>query len=616
MSERGPARVQDMKNKLRLVVARRELDWGGSAQQALRKRVVHLPMLQIDVQHSAEDSPDTALLRDARQSLRHMLGKASAQSQTSDPEKHGASNCSQQVCSQQVFTQDRMKVHALNSADPPRKDGTESGCGNPDDREETETVSSFDADRVDSALFDYVFDRLSHLSDDSSQADAESDVEYTSCAPSSSLHNEDSVEATAIHADASRLPSSVPGPYGAWLERLADPEPGGDVQQRHLGKTCDGCGNIKSSAASQQRLGLQQKEGKVVSSSYAHKVREVWNGTPGVESGQPLRRSALGTAAKGIAADRKKNGKVDESSRASFSYKLSIASPVEFFSILNDRPIIGVAAQETFSKRVGDTYIPASYIKYLEQAGARVVPIRAGEQEDYYNNLFSKINGALFPGGSVSVTESQYARTGRILYNLTLKAAAVGDIFPLWGTCLGFELLNTITAGQNLLAAVDAENITLPLDLVDDDVLSYLTKESVTQNEHQYGMLPEVFNKNKELSSFYRILSTNQGKTKTTFISTFEAYKYPIYGTQWHPEKNAFNWDPRYVINHDAHAVRVAQYFANFFVNEARKSTHRFPSLQEEADALIDNYNPIYSADGTFMENYFFNFSSPPISTT
>lgn len=48
----------------------------------------------------------------------------------------------------------------------------------------------------------------------------------------------------------------------------------------------------------------------------------------------------------------------------------------------------------------------------------------------------------------------------------------------------------------------------------------------------------------------------------------------------------------------------------------ARKSTHRFPSLQEEADALIDNYNPIYSADGTFMENYFFNFSTPPISTT
>ena len=46
------------------------------------------------------------------------------------------------------------------------------------------------------------------------------------------------------------------------------------------------------------------------------------------------------------------------------------------------------------------------------------------------------------------------------------------------------------------------------------------------------------------------------------------AFKYPIYGTQWHPEKNAFNWNPHYVINHSAHAVRVAQYFANFFVSE------------------------------------------------
>jgi len=40
------------------------------------------------------------------------------------------------------------------------------------------------------------------------------------------------------------------------------------------------------------------------------------------------------------------------------------------------------------------------------------------------------------------------------------------EVFPLWGTCLGFELLNTITAGQNVLQDTDAENITLPLDFV------------------------------------------------------------------------------------------------------------------------------------------------------
>lgn len=300
---------------------------------------------------------------------------------------------------------------------------------------------------------------------------------------------------------------------------------------------------------------------------------------------------------------------------------------VSEFSILNDRPIVGVAAQETSKGNPhGDTYIPASYIKYLEQAGARVVAVRAGEPEKYYHDLFSKLNGVLFPGGGVSLTESQYARTGRILYNLTLQAYdSSREVFPLWGTCLGFELLNTITAGKNLLQKTDAENITLPLDFapgfrhsqmfrqVPEDVLTYLKTEPVTQNEHQYGILVEVFNDTPALRKFYHVLSTNVGRQGKRFVSTFEAFKYPIYGTQWHPEKNAFNWNPNYVINHSQHAVRVAQYFANFFVDEARKSTHRFPSAEVESAALIDNFYPFFNTSGTFSENYFFNFTKSAI---
>ena len=50
--------------------------------------------------------------------------------------------------------------------------------------------------------------------------------------------------------------------------------------------------------------------------------------------------------------------------------------------------------------------------------------------------------------------------------------------------------------------------------------------------------------------------------------SLCSAYNYPIYGTQWHPEKNAFFWNPRFVINHSKRAVKAAEYFARFFVNE------------------------------------------------
>ncbi|XP_076443116.1 gamma-glutamyl hydrolase-like [Babylonia areolata] len=300
---------------------------------------------------------------------------------------------------------------------------------------------------------------------------------------------------------------------------------------------------------------------------------------------------------------------------------------VSRFSVVNDRPIIGIAAQETAKGNPhGETYIPATYVKYLQQAGARVVPVRAGEPDDYYTDLFSKLNGVLFPGGGVSLTESQYARTGRILYNLTLQAFdGSGEVFPLWGTCLGFELLNTITAGKNLLQKTDAENITLPLDFapgfrhsrmmgqIPQDVLNYLTNEPVTQNEHQYGMLVDVFDKTTALRKFYRILSTNVGRKGKKFVSTFEAFRYPIYGVQWHPEKNAFNWNPHYVINHSEHAVRVAQHFANFLVGEARKSSHRFPSVEAETAALIDNFNPVFFTDGTFYQNYYFNFTQSAV---
>ena len=43
---------------------------------------------------------------------------------------------------------------------------------------------------------------------------------------------------------------------------------------------------------------------------------------------------------------------------------------------------------------------------------------------------------------------------------------------------------------------------------------------------------------------------------------------YPIYGTQWHPEKNVFEWTTKEGINHSEHAVMIAQTAANFFVSE------------------------------------------------
>ncbi len=67
----------------------------------------------------------------------------------------------------------------------------------------------------------------------------------------------------------------------------------------------------------------------------------------------------------------------------------------------NNRPIIGVMAQSTKGEgfeKLGQSYIAASYIKFLESSGARVVPIMNDLNEDETEKLFYSINGALFPG--------------------------------------------------------------------------------------------------------------------------------------------------------------------------------------------------------------------------
>ncbi|OCT90246.1 gamma-glutamyl hydrolase [Xenopus laevis] len=288
----------------------------------------------------------------------------------------------------------------------------------------------------------------------------------------------------------------------------------------------------------------------------------------------------------------------------------------------NNRPIIGIVAQEVTDKEFfpfGTTYIADSYVKFLESAGCRVVPIQLNLPEVEYRKLFRSINGVLFPGGSVDLQISSFARTARIFYKLAIEASSSGHYFPIWGTCMGFQILTAFTAGADLLSATSAENISLPLNLTDEvassrmflrappDLLRVLSQERVTANFHHFGLTPETFRANKKLSDFFRVLSTNRDINGVEFISTIEARNYPIYGVQWHPEVNRFQWRSDFSFPHSANAIWVSQYLADFFVNEARKSQNHFPTEKEENAALIYNWTPIYTANiSGYEQAYFF----------
>ncbi|XP_052290375.1 gamma-glutamyl hydrolase 2-like [Citrus sinensis] len=69
------------------------------------------------------------------------------------------------------------------------------------------------------------------------------------------------------------------------------------------------------------------------------------------------------------------------------------------------------------------------------------------------------------------------------------------------------------------------------------------------------------------LMAIYPVLSilTSVINHYQVYVSTVQAYNYPVTAFQWHPEKNAFEWGPK-AIPHTEDAIRVTQQAANFFI--------------------------------------------------
>ena len=280
----------------------------------------------------------------------------------------------------------------------------------------------------------------------------------------------------------------------------------------------------------------------------------------------------------------------------------------------------------------GKQYMAASYVKWLELAGARVMPLSYAATDDEVDAAFAQVNGALFMGGGAKLPPA-----ARRLWGNAVAANARGDTFPVWGTCLGFEWVMQLASGDDgiLTSGFDSENLTLPLNLTAGAQTSRLLKPAaampvpfdgrsiyealalpVTMNNHKYAVTPASFQASPALRQAFNILSTNNDRAGKEFISMVEHTSAPIWATQWHPEKNIFEQGaslpsgaPYEVAKHTLAAVSVSQYFANFFVQQCRSSSHKFTSPTVEWASLIYNYTTSMDAYPQFVQTYFFDYS-------
>ena len=117
---------------------------------------------------------------------------------------------------------------------------------------------------------------------------------------------------------------------------------------------------------------------------------------------------------------------------------------------LNLQPVIGILAQTLEPEMLTDPrfenytyYVMSSFVKFLEGAGARIVPlVPSMSQEETFARL-QKLNGVFLPGG-----DGDYNDYARYIYGKLIELNDQGMYLPMWGTCMGYESIANFSASN------------------------------------------------------------------------------------------------------------------------------------------------------------------------
>jgi gamma-glutamyl hydrolase len=281
---------------------------------------------------------------------------------------------------------------------------------------------------------------------------------------------------------------------------------------------------------------------------------------------------------------------------------------------LDMRPTVGILTAPSDFGAAYNAEIGASYVKWAESGGARVVVIHHDEPSHILSFLLESVNGVLLTGGTATlqdedckVPESQYLKAVRQILSTAVAKNDAGVHFPVWATCLGMESIQTVVAQQCCLSAVPVHSKMLPLQITAEGHFSQLLQasdaglrralqtSSLAYHNHSYATRPVTYALFAKLRGFFNVVSVSKDLQGEFFVSAIEAKNYPIFGVMWHPEKPQFEWTSYGDDVHEPAAIEAAQYFANFFISQARLNTQSFSDELAFEAYSVYNLAPVYT---------------------
>ena len=103
-------------------------------------------------------------------------------------------------------------------------------------------------------------------------------------------------------------------------------------------------------------------------------------------------------------------------------------------------------------------------MRWLEQYGAKAVPLFCDENINITYQKMQYLNGILFPGGAGEFTN------GRKIFWKAVEMNQQGMFMPVFGICLGFEVFGEWTAAEEdkVLEEIEVDKKSIPLEFVND----------------------------------------------------------------------------------------------------------------------------------------------------
>lgn len=281
---------------------------------------------------------------------------------------------------------------------------------------------------------------------------------------------------------------------------------------------------------------------------------------------------------------------------------------ISALSIFCSKPIIGILTNpvQDNTDDIMESFINQNNVKWLEAAGAEVVPIHPWLSDSELDLILSKVNGVFFQGGSTFLRlDSPFVISAtKILKRVINEKDQKNRILPLWGTCQGFELIHVIVSGSrtvlenynsyNVISSLqidsDANKTSKLFSLFSDQDIINLKAEALTAEFHHWGVSLDDYKIFTDLEAFLEQNSFAFDSDGKVYVASAEAKKYPIYMVQFHPEKTSYDRNSSDNVPQGIDAVRVSHNFANFFVNVSRENDNKMSEEEIKLFGLINSF--------------------------